>query len=181
MNLDAQHCLTIAAAFIAIVAACASLIGVANGKSDSIANRYRELTKEYREGAAKEVRTRDEDVRLVQLKRQIELYKVRVGMVVGAQCFLFRTAIIFVSSLAVFILLALAIVILNLSDAQINYYARIPLGLIGVCVSVGAVFMFLAVRCLYWEVKKAEETFNIETSDCLHTKTVRLKEELQVA
>jgi hypothetical protein len=179
--LNAQHCLTIAAAFIAIVAACASLISVANGKSDSIANRYRELTKEYREGAANERRNRYEDARLVQLKLQIELYKLRVEKVVGAQCFLFRTVFIFVSSIAIFLMLALLIVVFRLPDEQVNDYTRIPLGLIGVCVIVGAVFMFKAIRRLYSEVKMAQQTFEIETNDCLLSKAGRAAEEFQVA
>lgn len=179
--LNAQHCLTIAAAFIAIVAACASLISVANGKSDAIANRYRELTKEYRDGAAKEHRARCDDDRLDQLREQIGLYKVRVRKVVGAQCLLLRTIGIFVLSITIFLVLALVIVILNLTDAQIYSYAQILLGLIGLCVLVGALFMFMAIIRLYSEVRAASETFDIETRDCLPAEVVRRKEELQVA
>src|ERR1700751_2135281 len=97
--MNAQHCLTIAAAFIAIVTACASLIGLANGKADAIASRYRELTKEFRGLKVKEDRTGDDDDRLDQLCRQIKLYKERVPLVVGAQCMLFRTICIFVGSI----------------------------------------------------------------------------------
>ena len=179
--LSAQHCLTIAAAFIAIVGACASLISLANSKSDSIANRYRELTKEYRDVAAKEERDKYDDRRLAQLQKQIELYKKRVRKVVGAQCILFGTICIFVFSIAVFVVLALVIVIFNLSDAQTYRYAQIPLGLIGICVLGGAVNLFRAVSRLYAEVGEARETFDIETTDCLQKKFVSPKEELQPA
>jgi hypothetical protein len=180
-HLNAQHCLTIAAAFIAIVAACASLITVANGKSDSIANRYRELTREYREGATKEGRAGFDNTRLDQLQKQIGLYKERVSMVVEAQCLLFRTIGIFVFSIAVFIGLALFIVFNNLTDEQIKYSAQIPLGVIAASVLFGASYMFRAIYRLYLEVRKAAETFDIETSDCLPSNVRRLKDGLQVA
>lgn len=179
--LNAQHCLTIAAAFIAIVGACASLISLANGKSDSIANRYRELTKEYRDVAAKEDRTRYDDRRLDQLQRQIKLYKERVRKVVEAQGILFSTICIFVGSIVIFIVLALLIVILNWSDAEVYRYANVPLGLIGICVLFGAFHMYRAVRRLYSEVKEAKATFDIETEDCLPPTVGSLLEEVQVA
>jgi hypothetical protein len=173
--LNAQHCLTIAAAFIALVAACASLISVANGKSDTIANRYRELTKEYRYLKATRDRAGHDDGRLEQLQAQIELYKMRVRNVVAAQCFLFRTTGIFVFSIAVFLVLALLIVILDLPDKDVSRYAQVPLVIIGLCVLAGASFMFLAIYRLYLEVKEASETFRIETDDCLQTKVTSLK------
>jgi hypothetical protein len=180
--LNAQHCLTIAAAFIAIVGACASLISLANGKSDSIANRYRELTKEQRELTVKENRTGYENYRLEQLRRQIDLYKKRVIKVVDAQCILFRTICIFVFSIAIFIALALVIVTLNLPDAQQIYpYAQILLALIAVFVLAGAVYMWRAVIRLLAEVREARETFNIETEDCPPPKVVSLQEEPQAA
>ncbi|HJQ33186.1 MAG TPA: hypothetical protein VJ866_13450 [Pyrinomonadaceae bacterium] len=179
--LNAEHCLTIAAAFIAIVGACASLISLANGKSDSIATRYRELTREYRDVAAKEGRTKYEDYRLDQLKRQLKLYKKRVKKVVEAQGILFSTICIFVGSLAIFIVLALLIVILNWSDAEVYRYAKIPLGLIGICVLFGAFYMYRAVGRLYAEIKEAKATFDIETEDCLPQKAGSLQAELQVA
>jgi hypothetical protein len=173
--LNAQHCLTIAAAFIALVTACAGLINVANGKSDSIANRYRELTKEYRDLAASQARTGPDDRRLDQLRAQIKLYKKRVRNVVAAQCLLFRTTGILVFSLAIFLVLALLIVLLNLPDKEVSRYAQIPLAIIGLCVLAGASFMFLAIYRLYSEVKEARETFRIETDDCLQSKVTSLK------
>jgi len=179
--LNAQHCLTIAAAFIAIVGACASLISLANGKSDSIATRYRELTREYRDVAAKEPRSKYDDYRLDQLKRQLKLYKKRVKKVVEAQRILFSTICIFVGSIAIFIVLALLIVILNWSDADVYRYANVPLGIIGLCVLFGAFYMYRATRRLYAEVKQAKETFDIETEDCLPSQVGSPREELQVA
>src|ERR1044072_886236 len=48
-TMDAQHCLAIAAAFIAIIGACASLISGANSKAESLTNRIHEAAKEFRE------------------------------------------------------------------------------------------------------------------------------------
>jgi uncharacterized membrane protein (DUF106 family) len=172
--MNAEHCLAIAAAFIAIVAACANLISVANNKSDTLANRYRELTKEFREGAAKENRTMSDDKRLKQLQEQIDLYALRVDKVVQAQCLLFRTISILIASIVIFIGIGLGIVFFNLSEEKLYQNAPVLLwifgAVIGVGVVVGAVYMFRAITRLYKEVREAAQTFRIETDDCLSLK-----------
>lgn len=164
---NAQHCLTIAAAFIAIVAACASLISLANDKADSIASRYREVTTEYSELKIKDDRTKYEKYRLNQLWDQINLYKDRVPLVVDAQRFLFHTIRVFIGSIAGFIFIALLIVIFNRPDAETNLIIKLLLGVIAILVILGAVFMYFAVRRLLVEIEKAKETFKREIEDCL--------------
>jgi ABC-type multidrug transport system fused ATPase/permease subunit len=187
-NLNAQHCLTIAAAFIAIVAACASLISFANGKSDSLATRYREVTKEYREEAAKEdaegakeYRAKRKISRRAQLQQQIELYVKRVRKVLWAQRLLFFTISIFILSIAMFIGLALRIVYATIPGEPEYKVSQQPIEVIGACVMIGAFCMFAAIILLFLELREAAETFKIETSDCLPSKARSVKEELQVA
>jgi hypothetical protein len=142
------------------------LLGLANGKSDTIASRYRVLTTEFRDLKAKEDRTGDDDYRLKQLCRQINLYKERVPLVVDAQCILFRTICIFVTSIAAFISLALVVVIFQFPDAEKTLSVQILLGAIGVSILLGAGCLYWAVSRLLSEVRKAKKTFEIEIEDC---------------
>lgn len=77
MDLNTQHCLTIAAAFIGIIAACATLISSANNKSDGLSNRIREAAREHRDRG-------DNVARCLQLQRQIDLFKKRFRRVLSA-------------------------------------------------------------------------------------------------
>jgi hypothetical protein len=60
-------CLSIAAAFISVIAACATLITSANQKSTALADRIRDAAKEQRENPTPERRE--------QLLEQIELFR----------------------------------------------------------------------------------------------------------
>ena len=159
--LNAQHCLTIAAAFIAIVAACATLINIANSKADSLATRYREATKEYRDATKSQ-----NSQRATQLQKQIELFVKRTRQVSWAQRHLFFTIGIFIASIAVFIGLALYLVYFNITDETAHVVARVPIIVIGVFVAVGTFCMFVAIILQYLELGDAARTFDIETKDC---------------
>ena len=161
--LNTQHCLTIAAAFIAIVAACASLINSANSKADGLANRYREVTKEIRA-------ERENLSRSAQLREQIWLFEKRTKKVLWSQRLLFFTIGIFILSIAVFI--ALALYLVYVPDAQVHAVAYLPLRVIGIGVSVGTLCMFAAISLQFLELGEAAQTFSIETRDCRTSETV---------
>ena len=160
--LNTQHCLTIAAAFIAIVAACASLINSANSKADGLATRYREVTKEFRD-------KRENLLRCEQLLAQIGLFEKRTKKVLWSQRLLFFTIGIFILSIAVFIGLALYLVFIP--DAKVQAVAYLPLRFIGVCVSIGTLCMFAAISLQFLELGEAAQTFDIETRDCRPSET----------
>ncbi len=156
--LSAQHCLAIAAAFIAIIAACATLITSANNKAESLANRIRETTKEYRANG--------ESARCQQLLEQLSLFQRRFRKVQQAQRLLFTTIGTFIFSLFVFIALGLYILYFNVPADAVANLARAPLLVIGLGVSVGTGFMLSAISLQFWEVGKSYATLCIETRDC---------------
>jgi Protein of unknown function (DUF2721) len=159
--LNAQHCLTIAAAFIAIIAACATLINSANSKADSLAGRIREATKEFRERSGNRLRC-------IQLQEQIELFQQRYRSVQKAQRLLFFTIATFIVSLATFIGLGLYIIYFKIADETLHAIARNPVRVIGVFVAAGTVCMLIAIYFQYWELGKSYNTLSIEIRDC-HT------------
>src|SRR4029077_9789174 len=157
-ELTAQHCLTIAAAFIAIIAACATLINSANSKAESLASRIREAAKEHRE--------RKNSSRCHQLQEQIRLFRERFQRVQQAQRLLFSTIGIFITSLAVFIVLGLYITYSNVPIDRVPVISRLPIFIIGVCVTVGSVLMLAAIYFQLLEIGKSYITLCIETKDC---------------
>jgi hypothetical protein len=94
--------LAIAAAFIAINGACASLIGGANSKAESLTDRIHEAAKEFREN-----KRAGNVPRYAMIKEQIRYYDERYLKVQRAQRLLFLTIGIFIICLTVFIGLAL--------------------------------------------------------------------------
>jgi hypothetical protein len=159
--LTAQHCLTIAAAFIAVVAACASLISVANNKADSLAKRYREVTKEYRKRSGNQERCK-------QLQEQIFLFDKRCRKIRRAQYSLFITIGLFITSLAIFIGLGLYIIYFNIADKAVYIIARFPIQGIGFLVALGTGCMFAAIFFLLSEVWDSSKTLGIEARDCVN-------------
>jgi Protein of unknown function (DUF2721) len=159
--MNAQHCLTIAAAFIAIIAACATLINSANSKAESLASRIREASKEFRERSGNRLRC-------AQIEEQIALFKERYRKVQRAQRLLFFTIGIFIASVAIFLSLGLYVIYFNIADETVHTIARIPLKAIGGFVAVGTVCMLTAIYFQYWELGKSYKTLSIETRDC-HT------------
>ncbi len=152
MTLEAQHCLSIAAVFIAIIAACATLINSANSKADSLANRMREATREHRE--------RRDSARCRQLLLQLQLFKNRYTRVQEAQRLLFFTIGIFITSLTIFIGIGLYLLAGGIADVLISSVV------IGSCVLVGTACMLKAIYLQYFEVGESFKTLCIETSDC---------------
>src|SRR3954468_23408166 len=135
--LNGDHCLSIAAAFIAIVAACATLVNTSNGKADALANRYRELTKEFRAEAAKKTSAAYDAFRHTQLQKQIELFKRRVKNIARAQRCLFLTLGLFIFSIAAFIAIALSIIYLHIPEERVYLVAQQPIQLIAFCIAFG--------------------------------------------
>lgn len=168
--LTADHCLSIAAGFIAIVAACATLLNVSNGKADSLANRYRALTEEFREEIAKEPWPAPEDSRLTQLHKQIHLFRKRVNNVAWAQSSLFVTIFLFVISIATFIYIAMKIIYLKVPEEMVYQVAQRPMAAIGICVLFGVFTMFAAIVFLFIELVEAVQIFRIEAKDCLESR-----------
>lgn len=152
MALEAQHCLSIAAAFIAIIAACATLINSANSKADSLANRIREATREHRE--------RRDSARCRQLLLQLQLFKNRYTRVQEAQRLLFFTIGIFIASLTIFIVIGLYLLAGGTANVLVSSIV------IGSCVLVGTACMLKAIYLQYFEVGESFKTLCIETSDC---------------
>jgi hypothetical protein len=173
--LTADHCLSIAAGFIAIVGACASLLNISSGKADSLANRYRELTKEFRVEAATESWPGNGSPRLKQLHDQIHLFKKRVNNVAWAQRFLFATLVLFVASIAVFIAIGMRIIYFKVPEDQVYQVAQRPMEAIGLCVLLGVSSMFTAVVFLFVELMEAVRTFRIEAKDCLESRAGSFK------
>jgi Flp pilus assembly protein TadB len=167
VNLDAQHCLAIAAAFIAIIGACASLIGGANSKAESLTSRIHEAAGEYRAG-----KLLGNSARCAKLKEQIHYYDARYLKVQRAQRLLFLTIGIFIICLTVFIGLALYGVYSHTPDVTVYPIARYLVAGIGVGVTAGTLSMLQAIRFHYQEVWQSYETLNIEMSDCRHAAEV---------
>ena len=159
LHLSAQHCLTIAAAFIAIIAACASLISSANSKAESLANRIRGATKEYRKQSGT-------GERCGQLREEISLFKNRFRRVQIAQRRLFLTIAILIVALTIFLLLGLFIIYFNTPDAEMNDLVRYPIASIWLCVAFSTLCMLSAIYYQYSEVGASFETLCIETRDC---------------
>lgn len=163
--LTADHCLSIAAAFIAVVAACATLISIANNKADSLAGRYREVTREYRE---KEHRKQSGDLkRCDQLQEQIRLFVKRFRKLRWTQYLLFSTIGSFIMAIGTFIYLGLRIIYSHIPDKDVPTIAQGPIIMIGSCIAFGALCMFVAIFLLFFELRDSAKTFQIETRDCL--------------
>ena len=156
--LSTQHCLTIAAAFIAIIAACATLINSASSKAESLAGRIRNAAQEHRE--------RIEVMRCTQLEEQIELFRERYRSVQKAQRLLFSAIAIFITSLAIFIILALYIVYYHVPENAVFSISHLPISIVGVCVPLGTLCMLAAICLQFLEVGKSYVTLCIETRDC---------------
>lgn len=156
--LNTQHCLAIAATFIAIIAACATLINSANNKAESLAERIYKATEEYRLPKS--------GMRCAQILRELDIYKARFLRVQQAQRLLFVTIGIFIASLAIFIGLGLYIIFFNMTAEVVSRIVRAPIFMIGLCVSVGTVFMLTAICLQFWEIGKSYYTLCIETEDC---------------
>lgn len=161
VSFDAQHCLAIAAAFIAIIGACASLIGGANSKADSLTKRIHEAAGEFREGA-----TAGMADRCRKLKEQIDYYDGRYKKVQRAQLLLFVTVGIFVVCLTVFIGLALYASYSGVRNVMVYPLARYLVVGIGVGVAAGALVMLRAIGFHFKEVRDSYESLKIEMSDC---------------
>jgi hypothetical protein len=157
--LNTQHCLAIAAAFIAIIAACTTLITNANNKAESLATRIREAMKEYREQSPNPPRCE-------QLQKEIYCFRTRFLRVQRVQSLLYRTIFIFIIPLAIFIGFGLAIIGFEFSEVTLHFIVRILFPIIGICVAFGTVCILIAVCLLYLEVRESNETLDIETEDC---------------
>lgn len=161
-GLTAQHCLAIAAAFIAIIGACATLISSANSKAESLSIRIRNSCQEFREQESEQ----KNGTRCRQLQRQLDLFTERFQGAQRAQGLLFSTIAIFIMSLAIFIGLGLYLTASNMSVHQMQLVSRPYLIAIGGCVVLGTVSMLIAIFFLFREIGKASETLRIEMSDC---------------
>ena len=157
--LNAQHCLAIAAGFIAIIAACAALIASANNKAEYLSKRICEIMKEHREVGQK-------SDRCTQIEMQVELFNSRFRGVQQSQRLLFITIGLFILSLMVFIAIGLYIMYEKLPDEQAYVIARSPLLFIAGCVIFGSGAMVAAIVYQFLEIGKSYKSFCIETSDC---------------
>lgn len=162
--INAQHCLAIAGAFIAIVAVCATLVGASNSKSDALVERYRGVTKEFRE-EPKDSR------RKIQLEAQIALFAERVQAIYRSQQCLFWAIICFILSIALFVYIGLHLAYIVKPNATFDSISQKLLLVIGGLVTGGTVLMLIAVRFYFRELKDAKRTFEIETQDCRKGKT----------
>jgi hypothetical protein len=163
--LNTQHCLTIAAAFIAIIAACASLINSANSKADVLSNRIREAAKEHRERGG-------DSPRCHQLRRQLELFHIRYRRVQRAQRLLFSTIGIFIVSLTCFMCVALYLIYFNIASEKMGTVAHVSTIMIGTLVVLGTALMLVAIGLHYSEIGASYETLCIETEDCNASKGI---------
>jgi Flp pilus assembly protein TadB len=158
-TLTAQHCLAIAATFIAIIAACATLITSTNSKAESLSTRIREAAKEHRE--------RRNNARCIQLQEEIILFQERFRRIQRAQRLLFSTIGLFITGLTAFIGLGLYITYFNIIDAsRLHEVSRSPIILVGICVGLGAGLMLAAIYLQFLEIGASYATLCIETSDC---------------
>jgi ABC-type sugar transport system permease subunit len=158
--LNAQHCLTIAAGFIAIIGACASLITSANNKAESLSTGIRAATKEHRE------RSQDSS-RCKQLQDQLQLFKKRFVKVQQAQRLLFFTIGIFIASAVIFISLGLYMIYDNAPENPANAIVRSLIFVMWLLVAIGTSTMVKAIYNQFWEVGKSYLTICIETKDCV--------------
>lgn len=157
--LNAQHCLAIAAGFIAIIAACATLISSANSKAESLSARIRDAMKERRE------KSQSAD-RCEQLGTQINLFKDRFKKVQCAQRLLFGTIWIYIFSLVVFIGIGVIIIYKKAPEDQAYDFAGIPMLFIGGLVVIGTIAMLIAIGYQISEVGESLLTLCVETRDC---------------
>lgn len=157
--LSAQHCLAIAAGFIAIIAACATLISSANNKAENLSARIRDAMKERR------LRSQNTD-RCKQLEAQIHLFNERFKKVQRAQYLLFSTIGIYIISLVGFISMGVMIIFLKAPENQAYNIAGIPLLVIGGLVVIGTAAMLAAIVYQLLEVRKSFLTLCVETRDC---------------
>ena len=169
--LDAQHCLAIAASFIAIIAACATLINGANNKAESLTNRIHEVAREFREvheaeaGFGKGMLSGIPD-RCNQIKQQLDHYDTRFRKVQHAQRLLFLTISIFITCLAVFIGLGLYMSYFHVPDVTVYPVAGLLFGGIGLGVLCGTGFMLWAITLHFKEVWQSYNTLYIEIGAC---------------
>jgi hypothetical protein len=157
-GLTAQHCLTIAAAFIAIIAACATLISGAHNKAESISNSIRDSTKEYRENNDRE--------RCSQIQEQLKLLREIILRVQRAQRLLFSTIAAFISSLAVFIGLGLYLTYFNVPTERMHLISRPWIIVIGIFVAAGTISMLKAVYLQFRVLGESYKTLRVEMRDC---------------
>ena len=163
--LNTQHCLTIAAAFIAIIAACASLISSANSRADGLSNRIRKAAKEHRDRGG-------DSIRCHQLRRQLELFHIRYRRVQHAQRLLYSTIGIFVVSLTCFMCIGLYLIYFNIASEKIGAVAHVSTIMIGASVALGTALMLVAIGLYYSEIGASYETLCIETEDCYAPKGI---------
>ena len=172
--MNTQHCLTIAAGFIAIIAACATLITSANNKAESLATLIRSLTKEHRE------RSQDSD-RCTQIEKQICLFKDRFVRIQRAQTSLFWTITAFILAFATFIIFGLYLIYKNVDIGQVVTLAKVLIVTIGVIFGCGIVTM---MRAIYYQLKDVNEshlTIRIETDDCPDPEEIRAELSVPIA
>lgn len=150
----AQHCLAIAAGFIGVVAACATLITSSNNKAESLANRIREIAKEYRK--------KQDEARCDQLTEQFKLLGMRFRRIQLAQQLLLATISFVIISFWIFICLGLfltygeePVILMDYSILAIGALLTLATGLM-----IGAVWL----KCS--EIRMSYKTLCIEMSDC---------------
>lgn len=161
VSFDAQHCLAIAAAFIAIIAACASLISGANSKAESLTNRIHEATNAFRRSK------REGNVaRCARIKEQVGKYGKRYETIQSAQLLLFLTIGVFIICLTAFIGLALYGSYAHIPDITVKPFASNLIAGIGFGVGLGTLSMLLAIGLHFAEVWRSHKTLEIEASDC---------------
>jgi predicted RNase H-like HicB family nuclease len=157
--LNTDHCLAIAGAFIAIIGACATLVSIANSKSEALGSRYRDVTKEYRD-------EHKNSSRRGKLCIQIGYFADRVEYVYKAQRCLFIAIALFVLSILVFVGIGLYLAYIGTPNDTFYSVAQPLLVLIGLCVAAGICHMWSAIWFHFQEMKCAKATFENETSDC---------------
>ncbi len=152
MDLITQHCVAIAAAFIAAIAACANLITGANNKAESLERRIRDAASEHREPG--------DETRCKQIREQITLFKARYQKIQDAQRLLFLAIGIFITALTFFISIGLCLLAGGTTNVPVWSIV------IGLCVLVGSICMLKAISLHSAEVAASYETLRIETRDC---------------
>jgi hypothetical protein len=165
--MDTQHCLTIAAGFIAIIAACATLITSANNKAENLTTRIRELMRERRE------RSQDAS-RCTQLEKQVCLFRARFFRIQTAQSSLFFTITAFILAFAVFIGFGLYLIYKNVDIKEVVPLAQVLTIIIGIIFIAGTVSMMRAIYYQINEVKESHITIEIETQDCPELDTAEI-------
>jgi len=157
--LNAEHCLAIAGAFIAIVGVCATLVSAANSKSDALVKRYRDVTKEFRDEPGGTLRK-------IQLEEQIALFVERVKAIYRAQQFLFWAIGFFTLSIVLFVFIGLYLTYRPNPEEAFYSITEKLLFVIAGSVACGTLLMVATICCYFRELKDAKRTFEIETRDC---------------